>query len=97
MDDTFVARAEVVRETVAASAFGIVSKPLSAWERITNVGAVRKVAILLALAMVWEAYARWLHNPLLLPTFSATIAAFWDSILAGALPRRALTSLQVLA
>ena len=31
-----------------SSAFGVVEKPLSTWERIANIGAVRKVALLVA-------------------------------------------------
>ena len=58
-------RPEVHRHPVEAAVFGIVAKPLSAWERIANVGAVRKVALLVALAVLWEAYGRWLNNPLL--------------------------------
>ena len=66
-----LARPEIVREPVSSGAFGIVEKPLSTWERITNVGAVRKFALLVVLAVVWETYARALNNPLLFPTFSA--------------------------
>ena len=71
-------------------------KPLSAWERIANVDAVRKVALLVVLALVWEVYARWLNNPLLFPTFGATVEAFVEAIASGELPRKALTSLRVL-
>ena len=73
-----LARPEIVREPVSSGAFGIVEKPLSTWERITNVGAVRKFALLVLLAVVWETYARALNNPLLFPTFSATVEAFFD-------------------
>ena len=45
-----LARPEIVREPVSSGAFGIVEKPLSTWERITNVGAVRKFALLVVLA-----------------------------------------------
>ena len=48
------------------------------------------------LALIWEVYARWLDNPLLFPTFAATIDAFVEAIASGELPGRALTSLQVL-
>ena len=96
MRDALVDRPEIVHAPVASSAFGIVEKPLSAWERIANVDAVRKAAILVVLALVWELYARWLNNPLLLPTFGATLAAFRDAIASGELPRKGLTSLRVL-
>ena len=54
-----------------------------------NYGALRKAAVLVFLALVWEGYARWLNNPLLFPTFSATVAALFRSIAAGELPRAA--------
>jgi NitT/TauT family transport system permease protein len=90
------ARAESYRQPIDPAAFGIVEKPLSGWERLGNVGAVRKLALLVALAVLWEAYARWLDNPLLLPAFSATMAAFFDAVASGQLPDRAWTSVKVL-
>jgi hypothetical protein len=69
-------RPERYLDAVDAAASGFVEQPLSAWQRIVNVGAVRKLALLVLLAAIWEAYARWLDNPLLLPTFSSTVAAF---------------------
>ena len=89
-------RPERYRQEVDAAASGVVEKPLSAWQRIGNVGAVRKLALLALLALIWEAYARWLNNPLLLPTFSSTVEAFVDAIASGVLPGRTLTSLRVL-
>jgi NitT/TauT family transport system permease protein len=90
------ARPEVLREPVSSSAFGIVEKPLSAWERITNVGALRKLALLVILAVVWEVYARSLDNALLFPTFTATVAAFFKGLFGGDLFAKAITSLRVL-
>ena len=94
--DGLAARPEVVREPVAAGALGVAEAPLSAWERTTNIGAVRKVALLVMLALIWEGYARWLNNPLLVPTFSATVEAFFHGIRSGELVGKALTSLRVL-
>jgi NitT/TauT family transport system permease protein len=91
-----IARPEILREPVSSSAFGIVEKPLSTWERITNVGAVRKTALLIVLAVVWEVYARTLDNPLLFPTFSATVEAFLQGLFGGDLFLKALTSLRIL-
>ena len=96
MPDQVPVRAEVQRDPVASGAFGIVAKPLSAWERVTNVGALRKLALLLTLALIWEIYARWLNNPLLFPSFGSTLSAFWEAIANGELPRKAVTSLRVL-
>ena len=89
-------RPEHYRQEIDAAASGVVAKPLSAWQRIGNVGAVRKLALLALLALIWEAYARWLNNPLLVPTFSSTVEAFVDAITSGVLPGRTLTSLRVL-
>ena len=89
-------RPERYLEATDAAASGVVEKPLSVWARIGNVGALRKLALLALLAAAWEAYARWLNNPLLLPTFTSTVTAFIDAIASGVLPGRALTSLRVL-
>jgi NitT/TauT family transport system permease protein len=89
-------RPEIHRETLPASALGIVEEALPFRERLTGITALRKVALLVALALIWELYARWLANPLLVPTFSATVEAFLESVRAGILPARAATSLRVL-
>jgi NitT/TauT family transport system permease protein len=96
MTDATTGRTEVLREPVAAGAFGIVEAPLSTRERIANIGAVRKLALLIVLALLWEGYARWLDNPLLFPTFGATVRAFAEEMINGELLRRAATSLKVL-
>ena len=90
------ARPERCGQPVEPAAFGIVEKPLSAWERLGNVGALRKLALLVLLALAWEGYARWLDNPLLFPTFGVTVEAFWEAIVSGNLPGKAWTSLKVL-
>jgi sulfonate transport system permease protein len=89
-------RPEVYNDVMPSAEFGVVAKPLSPWERVYNVGVVRKLAILVALALLWEGYARWLDNPLLFPTFGATVTAFARGIGDGSLPAKAWTSLQVL-
>lgn len=89
-------RPEILREPIASEAFGIVQKPLSTWEKITNVGAVRKFVLLVLLAAAWEIYARQLNNPLLFPTFGSTIHAFVHGFVDGTLFAKSVTSLQVL-
>lgn len=56
----------------------------------------RKAAVLLVLALAWEGYARWLGNPLLFPTLSATSRAMLSSAASGELPRAAAYTLQLL-
>ena len=81
---------------VDAAAWGVVEQPLSRWERLTGVTALRKLALLLVLALIWEAYARWLNNPLVLPTCGATLQAFADKLVSGELLLKAGVSLKVL-
>jgi len=96
MADTQALRPELYRDPVDASHFGVVEKPLSTWERIYNVAAVRKIFILVALAAIWELYARLLNNPLLFPTFTSTIDAFVQGLFGGGLLGKAWTSIKVL-
>src|SRR4030081_617835 len=94
-DSVLVQRPEFVRE-VETSAFGVVQKPLTTWERIFNNAAVRKGILLLLLAGIWQAYSTALENPLLFPKFSETISAFYDNIMNGVLLQRGWFSIKVL-
>jgi NitT/TauT family transport system permease protein len=76
--------------------FGVVEKPLTFIEKLWNNGGLRKTVLLLLLAAGWEYYARWLNNPLLVPTFTSTLEAFWTAILSGELPGKAMNSLRLL-
>jgi NitT/TauT family transport system permease protein len=96
MSNIVAERREVLRDLVDASHFGVVEKPLSTWERIYNQSAVRKAFILVVLALVWEGYARIVDNPLLFPTFTATVEAFVNGIIGGGLLGKAWTSIKVL-
>jgi NitT/TauT family transport system permease protein len=89
-------RPDVVREIVPPGAFGVLAQPLTTWERAWNNGALRKTVLLILLASGWELYARWLNNPLLVPTFSATLEALWEGIDKGGLLARAAFSVRVL-
>lgn len=95
-DTILVARPEVRREPIASATFGVVEKPLSIFERIYRIGAVRKAAILIVLAAAWEIGARILNNDLLFPTFSDTTIAFVNGILSGELLARLWVSMKVL-
>jgi NitT/TauT family transport system permease protein len=87
---------EVIYEVVSAAEFGVVQKKLSAWEAVYQISAVRKAAILIVLALIWEIYARTLDNALMIPTFSSTMQAFGAGIVSGSLLLKAWTSIQVL-
>lgn len=77
--------------------FEVVQKPLGRWERLSGNPALRKAALLAALALIWELVARRMGNELLLPTFLATLDAFWEGLRSGVLLERAAYSLRVLA
>jgi len=94
-DNVLVQRPEFVRD-VETSAYGVVEKPLTPWEKIFNNMAVRKGLILVMLAVVWQVYSAVLNNPLLFPRFSDTIAAFYDNIMNGVLLARGWFSIKVL-
>lgn len=89
-------RPEFVRETTDAGTIGDVARPLSAWERIANVTAVRRLLILVVLAALWQVYATRIDNPLLLPSFAETAAALWQAAAHGELLMRCAVSLKVL-
>lgn len=89
-------RPEFERQTGDVSHIGAIERPLSAWERISNVTAVRRVFILVLLAAIWQVYAAYLDNALMFPTFGATAQAFWDALVSGGLAKRAWVSIEVL-
>ena len=69
---TILDRPEYIRETLDAAKIGDIRQPLTLWEKVSNIGALRKGMILLLLACIWQAYAVWVNNPLIFPTFTAT-------------------------
>lgn len=89
-------RPEYVREQSMEKDFGVILKPLTLWERAYGDAALRKTFILLVLAMIWQAYATYLDNSLLVPTFTETMQAFFTAILSGELPGKAVNSLRLL-
>ena len=83
---------------VETSAYGVVEKPLT---RVGEALQQRRAAqgascsSLLA-ARCGRCYARVLNNPLLFPTFSDTVAAFFEGIMSGVLLQRGWFSIKVL-
>ena len=89
-------RPEYVREQVEEHDFGVVNKPLTTWERVYGNGFVRKGFILLVLAAIWQGYALYVSNPLVLPTFTDTLRAFATRMVSGELPIKSWVSIKVL-
>jgi NitT/TauT family transport system permease protein len=90
-------RPEIVQTPRGAQDFGVIQKQLTVFERLYNQVWLRKTFLIVVLLLAWEVYARYLDNELLVPTFSATITAWWQDMESGVLPARAWASLQVLA
>ena len=96
MSDVAAGRPEIYRKTLGAVQFGIVQRPLTVFETLYNQGWLRKLFVIVVLALLWELYARWLDNELLVPTFSATAQAMWKGVASGILIARALLSIKIL-
>jgi len=102
MADTMTKLTPLVRpereyEVHAPGSIGDIEQRLMLTERLWNSTAVRRVVILILLAAMWEAYARWSDNPLLFPTFTDTIGAWWQGIVSGVIPQRLAVTLRMLA
>ncbi|SDS35952.1 NitT/TauT family transport system permease protein [Pseudomonas asplenii] len=71
-------------------------RDLSLAQRLWQQGWLRKSLILVLLALLWEAVARYQDNDLLLPSFLQTASAFYDGLLSGELLSKVWISLVVL-
>jgi NitT/TauT family transport system permease protein len=89
-------RAEYLCDTVAGGDIGVVQTPLTLWQRLVNQAWLRKTLILVAIAAGWEIYARELNNPLLVPTFTATLEAFAAGMISGDLTQKVANSVVLL-
>lgn len=71
-------------------------RPLPLGARVWQRDTVRKGVILVVLAVLWEAVARWQDNDLLLPTFLQTSRALVEGLGSGELVQKTVISLGVL-
>jgi len=91
-----VQRPEYMRPQVQEHDIGVVQMALTPWERISGQTWLRKLMLLLVLAAIWQAYALYLDNDLILPTFTATMQTFVERTLTGEMPTKAWVSVKVL-
>jgi len=91
-----VERPEFETEVLRGGDIGEIELPLSLWERLRNITAVRRMTILVILAAIWQIYASWLQNPLMFPEFTDTAAAFWDASVNGEMLSMAWRSVELL-
>jgi NitT/TauT family transport system permease protein len=88
-------RPEIIA-TVQDKDFGVVERPLGTVEKLLGNNAVRKTAILVVLGLIWEIYARFLNNDLLVPTLGATLIALYGSLVSGELIKAIWYTLKLL-
>ena len=74
-----------------------VESPLPLQVRILQSTLVRRLLVVGILAAVWEGYATYLDNPLMMPRLSEVIVALVSSLLSGGLGLRILMTMKVLA
>jgi NitT/TauT family transport system permease protein len=89
-------RPEIERDVTAPVGLGDVARPLPFIERVIHHTGFRRAFVLIGLALVWEAYGRWVQSPLLFPTFLDTVEALVAGIQSGVIPQRLATTLQTL-
>ena len=93
----YTVRPEILHSPSAdTSGFAVAARPLGVWTRLYGNGAVRKCVLLVLLALAWEIYARALGNPLLFPTFTATVGALFSGIASGTISTAGLYTLSLL-
>ena len=79
-----------------AAPIDVVERTRSPWHRLYARSAFRKTVLLALLALIWELYARQIGNPLILPTFLATVEALVAGLASGALPTAAMYTIPTL-
>ena len=89
-------RPEYISDVIAGGDIGVVQKPLTVWQRLVNQSWARKVLILVVIAAAWQAYAVYLNNGLLVPTFTATLEAFKTGMTEGTLLEKVWNSVLLL-
>jgi NitT/TauT family transport system permease protein len=90
------AKPDVEFELVDAADIGDVQRPLTFLQRLSASDGFRRLCILVALGLIWELYARWVDNPLILPTLSDTLVTFVSDLMSGVLLDRIGTSIRSL-
>jgi NitT/TauT family transport system permease protein len=90
------ARPNYERNTHVVGKVGDVQQSLALGQRLWKFVFVRKVVLLVVLAIIWQIYAAALANELMFPTFGATVKALWTALIDGPLLQRTLSSLRVL-
>jgi NitT/TauT family transport system permease protein len=73
-----------------------VERPLPLHERIVQSTVFRRLVVVGVLAVIWQGYATWLDNPLMMPRLSDVVVALVSSLVSGGLFARILMTMKVL-
>ncbi|MDR2111598.1 MAG: ABC transporter permease subunit [Candidatus Accumulibacter sp.] len=71
-------------------------RKLSLSEKLYNISAVRKIFLLIFLALGWQFYSASLDNPLMFPSLTDTLDGLVEVVRNGELPQRTMTSLRII-
>ena len=96
LEELALLRPEKFWDSSSSGTLQRIKAPVRPLEQLLNVTLFRKLLIIGALAAFWQIYAVHLNNDLLVPTFTATLAAFWNSLIHGHLLDRSIYSLKIL-
>ena len=89
-------RQDIYRTPTGAGGKVVIRRSLPIAEQLYNMSGLRKLFLLVVLAIIWEIYARYVDNELLFPTFSSAIEAMVTNIANGVLISRVWVSLRIL-
>jgi len=89
-------RQDIYRTPTGAGGKVVIRRSLPIAEQLYNMSGLRKLFLLVVLAIIWEVYARYVDNELLFPTFSSTIEAMVTNLANGVLINRVWVSLRIL-
>jgi NitT/TauT family transport system permease protein len=99
MSEAITSRYEAPEFEVQLEAFeelGNVASPVPVWRRVAGHEVFRRGLVLALLAALWQLAAQLSANPLMLPSFTDTIGAWWAVIVSGELLLRIKASMEVL-
>ena len=89
-------REDIYRTPTGTGGKVVIRRSLPLVERLYGISGLRKLFLLIVLALIWEIYARYVDNELLFPTFSSTIEAMVTNFANGVLLNRIWVSLRIL-
>jgi NitT/TauT family transport system permease protein len=89
---------DVLKKDYAQSAapVQVIKIKRSLYEKLYAIPALRKALLLIIMVTLWQVYAIFLNNELMVPSFSSTVKGFFKTLQSGELITRTLSSLRVI-